>query len=216
MIIAPSLLSADFSRLGEEVAALDAAGSDWIHFDVMDGHFVPPLTIGPIVVRHCRRYSRLPFDVHLMIGQPERSLEAYADAGASTLSVHVEATHHIHRTLEAIRKAGMRPGVCLNPGSPLTLVEPVLKEADLLVMMGVNPGWGGQPFITGTPERVQAARVLRDRLNPQLELEVDGGVALDSGLAVTRAGATVLVAGHFVYSHPQGKQAAIAALRALR
>lgn len=215
MIVAPSLLSADFSRLGEEVAALEAAGADWIHFDVMDGHFVPPLTIGPVVVKHCRRYSNLPFDVHLMIEDPERSLDAYAEAGANSLSVHVEATRHIHRILESIRKVGMKPGVCLNPGSPIALLEPVLMEADLLVMMGVNPGWGGQPFIEGTVERVQAVRQLRDRLNSALEIEVDGGVTAGTGNRLAEVGATVLVAGHFVYSHPGGKTAAIAELHTL-
>lgn len=215
MIVAPSLLSADFSRLGDEVAALEAAGADWIHFDVMDGHFVPPITIGPIVVKHCRRHARIPFDVHLMIEAPERTIQEYADAGATTLSVHVEATRHVHRTLEMIRKAGMRPGVCLNPGSPLDLVAPVLPNADLLVVMGVNPGWGGQPFIDSTPARVQAARALRDRVHPTLDIEVDGGVNRETGSQVAGAGATVLVAGHFTFSHPGGSRAAIAELHAL-
>ena len=213
MLIAPSLLSADFSRLGEEVAALEQAGADWVHFDVMDGHFVPPITIGPRTVEHCRRYAKLPFDVHLMIENPERQIDAFRDAGADTVSVHVEATRHIHRVLESIRKAGMRPGVCLNPGSPLVLVEPVLKDADLLVMMCVNPGWGGQKFIDGSPERIKAARVLRDRLNPKLDIEIDGGVNQESGRASTQSGATVLVAGSFVYRHPQGAKVAIRELR---
>ncbi|TMF58867.1 MAG: ribulose-phosphate 3-epimerase [Chloroflexi bacterium] len=213
VVVAPSLLSADFSRLGEEVAALEEAGADWIHFDVMDGHFVPPLTIGPVVVKHCRRYSKLPFDVHLMIEQPERSIDAYKDAGANTLSVHVEATRHIHRVLGAIRNAGMRPGVCINPGSPLELVEPVLELADLLVVMSVNPGWGGQAFIEGSLERIEAARAMRDRLRLKLDIEVDGGVTAATGRQAASSGATVLVAGHFVYSHPQGKKAAIAELR---
>lgn len=211
--VAPSLLSADFSRLGEEVAALDEAGADWIHFDVMDGHFVPPLTIGPVVVKHCRRYSKLPFDVHLMIEQPERSIDAYKDAGANTLSVHVEATRHIHRVLGAIRTAGMRPGVCINPGSPLDLVEPILELADLLVVMSVNPGWGGQSFIDGSLDRIKAARAMRDRMNPAMDIEVDGGVTAQTGRQAASSGATVLVAGHFVYSHPQGKKAAIGELR---
>lgn len=211
--VAPSLLSADFSRLGEEVAALDEAGADWIHFDVMDGHFVPPLTIGPVVVKHCRRYSKLPFDVHLMIEQPERSIDAYKEAGANTLSVHVEATRHIHRVLGAIRAAGMRPGVCINPGSPLDLVEPILELADLLVVMSVNPGWGGQSFIDGSLDRIKAARAMRDRMNPAMDIEVDGGVTAQTGRQAASSGATVLVAGHFVYSHPQGKKAAIAELR---
>ena len=213
MLIAPSLLSADFSRLGEEVAALEQAGADWVHFDVMDGHFVPPITIGPRTVEHCRRYAKLPFDVHLMIENPERSIDAFRDAGANTISVHVEATRHIHRALESIRKAGMRPGVCLNPGSPLVLVEPVLKDADLLVVMCVNPGWGGQKYIEGSPERIKAARALRDRLNPKLEIEVDGGVNAETGRQSTQSGATVLVAGSFVFGHPQGAKAALDQLR---
>lgn len=213
MLVAPSLLSADFSRLGEEVAELERAGADWIHFDVMDGHFVPAITIGPRTVEHCRRYARLPFDVHLMIENPERYIEAFRDAGATSLSVHVEATRHIHRVLERVRAAGLKPGICLNPGSPLALVEPVLKNADLLVMMSVNPGWGGQAFIDGSLPRIEAARALRDRLNPSLDLEIDGGVTADTGHQAVARGATVLVAGNFVYTHPQGKKAAIAALR---
>ena len=213
MLVAPSLLSADFSRLGDEVAELEAAGADWIHFDVMDGHFVPPITIGPRTVEHCRRYARIPFDVHLMIENPERYVEAFRDAGANTLSVHVEATRHIHRVLDGIRAAGLKPGVCLNPGSPLALLEPVLKDADLLVMMCVNPGWGGQHFIEGSLPRIAAARAMRDRLNPRLDIEIDGGVTAETGRQSTASGATVLVAGNFVYTHPEGKKAAIAALR---
>lgn len=195
------------------MAALADAGADWIHFDIMDGHFVPPLTIGPVVVKHCRRYTKLPFDVHLMIENPEASIEAYRDAGANTLSVHVEATRHIHRLLGAIRSAGLKPGVCVNPGSPLALVEPVLELADLLVVMSVNPGWGGQAFIDGSLDRIRAARAMRDRLNPSMDIEVDGGVTAETGRQSASSGATVLVAGHFVYSHPQGKKAAIAELR---
>jgi ribulose-phosphate 3-epimerase len=213
MIVAPSLLSADFSRLGEECAALEEAGADWIHFDVMDGAYVPRITIGPVVVEHCRRWSKLPFDVHLMIDHPENQIEAFRAAGAQSLSVHVEAVTHIHRVLHQIREAGMRAGVCLNPGSPLGRVEPVLADADLLVMMSVNPGWGGQPFIAGSLDRIAQARALRDRLNPRLEIEVDGGVDASTGRQCAERGATVLVAGHFVYSHPQGKRAAIAELR---
>lgn len=195
------------------MAALEEAGADWIHIDVMDGHFVPPITFGTKLVKDCRRYVKLPFDVHLMIENPERSIEAFRDAGANTLSVHVEATRHIHRVLDSIRKAGMRPGVCLNPGSPLALVEPVLKDADLLVMMCVNPGWGGQSFIDGSLERIKAARLLRDRLNPKLEIEIDGGVTAETGRQSVEQGATVLVAGNFVYTHPNGKKAAIQELR---
>jgi ribulose-phosphate 3-epimerase len=213
VLVAPSLLSADFGRLGEEVAALEQAGADWLHFDVMDGHFVPPITIGPRTVEHCRRYAKLPFDVHLMIENPERTVEAFRDAGATTLSVHVEATRHIHRALESIRKAGLRPGVCLNPGSPLALVEPVLKDVDLLVMMCVNPGWGGQKFIDGSLDRIKVARALRDRLNPKMDIEVDGGVTAETGHQCAQNGATVLVAGSFVFGHSQGRKAAIDQLR---
>jgi ribulose-phosphate 3-epimerase len=165
------------------------------------------------MVEQCRRYAKIPFDVHLMIENPERHIDAFRDAGANTVSVHVEATRHIHRVLDSIRRAGMRPGVCLNPGSPLVLVEPVLKDADLLVMMCVNPGWGGQKFIDGSPERIKAARALRDRLNPKLDIEVDGGVNAETGRLSTQSGATVLVAGSFVFSHPQGAKAAIQELR---
>jgi ribulose-phosphate 3-epimerase len=213
VLVAPSLLSADFSRLGEELASLEQAGADWVHFDVMDGHFVPPITIGPRTVEHCRRYAKLPFDVHLMIENPERYVEAFRDAGANTVSVHVEATRHIHRVLDVIRSAGLKAGVCLNPGSPLALIEPVLKDADLLVMMCVNPGWGGQKFIDGSLERIKAARALRDRLNPGLDIEIDGGVTAETGRQSVQCGATVLVAGNFVFTHPQGKKAAIDQLR---
>jgi ribulose-phosphate 3-epimerase len=213
LLVAPSILSADFSRLGEEMVALEEAGADWIHIDVMDGHFVPPITFGTKLVKDCRRYVKLPFDVHLMIENPERSVDAFRDAGANSLSVHVEATRHIHRVLDTIRKAGMRPGICLNPGSPLALVEPVLRDADLLVMMCVNPGWGGQSFIEGSLERIKAARRLRDQLNPKLEIEIDGGVTAETGRQSVEQGATVLVAGNFVYTHPKGKKAAISELR---
>lgn len=213
MLVAPSLLSADFSRLGEEVAGLEQAGADWVHFDVMDGHFVPPITIGARTVEHCRRYAKLPFDVHLMIENPERFVDAFRDAGANTLSVHVEATRHIHRVLDTIRAAGLKAGVCLNPGSPLALIEPVIKDADLLVVMCVNPGWGGQKFIDGSLDRIKAARTLRDRLNPGADIEIDGGVTAETGRQSLQCGATVLVAGNFVFTHPQGKKAAIDQLR---
>ena len=213
MLVAPSLLSADFSRLGEEVAALEQAGADWVHFDVMDGHFVPPITIGPRTVEHCRRYAKLPFDIHLMIENPERFIEPFRDAGANGLSVHVEATRHIHRVLHSIREAGLKAGVCINPGSPLVLLEPVLKSADLAVVMCVNPGWGGQTFIDGSLDRIKAMRAMRDRLNPQLDIEIDGGVTAETGRQSVACGATVLVAGNFVYTHPQGKKAAIDQLR---
>ena len=148
-----------------------------------------------------------------MIENPERTIEAFRDAGATTLSVHVEATRHIHRVLESIRQAGLRPGVCLNPGSPLALVEPILKNADVLVVMCVNPGWGGQKFIDGSLERIKAARTLRDRLNPNLDIEIDGGINAETGRQSIASGATVLVAGSFVFGHPQGKKAAIDQLR---
>src|SRR2546430_17550723 len=192
---------------------MEQAAADWVQLDWMDGHFVPRITIGPRPVEHCRRYAKLPFDIHLMIENPERTIDAFRDAGANSLSVHVEATRHIHRALDTIRKAGLRPGVGLIPGSPLVLVEPVLKDADLLVRMCVKPGWVGQTFIDGSLDRIKAARTLRDRLNPKLDIEIDGGVNAQTGRQSIANGATVLVAGSFVFSHSQGKKAAIEELR---
>ena len=198
-LIAPSILSADFSRLGEEIAAVEAAGADWIHVDVMDGRFVPNITIGPVVVASIRKATRLPFDVHLMIESPERFIDGFAGAGADTITVHVEAATHLHRTVAMIREKGLRAGVSLNPATPLALVEPILPDIDLLLVMTVNPGFGGQKFISGMIPKISAAKRMIQRVAPEVLLEVDGGVHLKNIRSIADAGADVLVAGSAVF-----------------
>jgi ribulose-phosphate 3-epimerase len=201
--IAPSILSADFARLAEGVAEAEAAGADWIHVDVMDGRFVPNLTIGPPVVAALRRVTDLPLDVHLMIDAPERYVDAFADAGADILTVHYEATLHLHRTVQAIRHHGMRAGVALNPATPTAALEEVLPYLDLVLVMSVNPGCGGQSFIptsTGKIRRVRQMLGAADRAD--VDVEVDGGIGPDTAGEVTAAGATVLVAGAAIFGGP--------------
>ena len=198
-MIAPSILSADGSRLGAEIAAVTAAGADWIHLDVMDGHFVPNLTFGPGLVGALRKMTGLPFDVHLMIEAPERSIAAFAEAGADWLTVHVEAAIHLHRVVGMIRERGLKAGVSLNPATPLSLVEPILPDIDLLLVMSVNPGFGGQKFIARSLARIRQAREMIDRIAPAVLLEVDGGVTLANARAIADAGADVLVAGSAIF-----------------
>jgi ribulose-phosphate 3-epimerase len=193
--IAPSILSADFARLGEEVRAISAAGADWIHVDVMDGHFVPNITIGPMVVKALRPHSSLPFDVHLMISPADPYLEAFAEAGADILSVHPEAGPHLHRTIQRIKALGCQAGVVLNPASPVSLVEDVLGDIDLILVMSVNPGFGGQGFITSQLRKIERLRRLIDDSGRTIHLEVDGGVDAKTAPQVIAAGADVLVAG---------------------
>jgi len=193
--IAPSILSADFARLGEEVRAISAAGADWIHVDVMDGHFVPNLTIGPAVVKALRPHSSLPFDVHLMISPADPYLEAFAQAGADILTVHPEAGPHLHRTIQRIKALGCKAGVSLNPASPVELVETVLGDIDLILVMSVNPGFGGQSFITSQLKKIERLRRLIDDSGRAIHLEVDGGVDAGNAATVIAAGADVLVAG---------------------
>jgi ribulose-phosphate 3-epimerase len=212
--IAPSILSADFARLGEEVDAVAAAGADFIHVDVMDGHFVPNLTIGPAVIKAIRDRCRVPFDVHLMISPVEPFIDAFVGAGADILTVHPEAGPHLHRTLQAIRAAGARPGVALNPATPAALVEPVIGDVDLILVMSVNPGFGGQAFISSQLAKIKAIRALIDRSGRPIMLEVDGGVNAETAPAVIAAGADVLVAGSAVFKGDAKNYAAnIAALR---
>lgn len=212
--IAPSILSADFARLGEAVAEAEAGGADWIHVDVMDGHFVPNLTIGPPVVKSLRRVTELPLDVHLMIEAPERYLEAFADAGATVLTVHQEACTHLHRTVERIRELGMRPGVAINPATPLSALEEILPYVDLVLVMTVNPGFGGQKYIPTSTEKVaRMRRILQDRHLWGVELEVDGGIDPLTAPEVVEAGASVLVAGAAVYGGERSVAENIQALR---
>jgi ribulose-phosphate 3-epimerase len=205
--IAPSILSADFARLGEEVQALETAGADWVHVDVMDGHFVPNLTIGPMVVKAIRSRTRLPLDVHLMITPVDPFVGAFAEAGADTVTVHVEAGPHLHRTLQLVKSFGKRAGVSLNPSTPPEAIDYVLDEIDLVLVMTVNPGFGGQTFITRQLDKTAALRRRIDASGRAIDLEVDGGIAIDNVRKVIDAGADVLVAGTATFAGGPGKYA---------
>ncbi|MBI1264385.1 MAG: ribulose-phosphate 3-epimerase [Alphaproteobacteria bacterium] len=213
-LISPSILSADFARLGEEVRAVDAAGADWIHVDVMDGHFVPNLTIGPGVIAAIRSWSSKPFDVHLMISPVDAFLAAYAEAGADMITAHPEAGPHFHRTVQSIRALGKKAGAALNPSTPETVLDHVLDELDLVLVMSVNPGFGGQSFITGQLRKIEALRTLVDARGLSTLIEVDGGVNPATARACVNAGAHALVAGSAVFKGGPDEYAAnIAALR---
>jgi ribulose-phosphate 3-epimerase len=210
--VAPSILSADFGRLAEEVRAAEAGGADWIHVDVMDGRFVPNITVGPLVVEAVRKVTRLPVDAHLMIVEPERYVEAFARAGADVVSVHAEVSPHLHRTLQAIRAAGARPAVALNPSTPLSAVEWVLGDCEMVLLMSVNPGFGGQRYIEACTEKVRGLREMADARGQPLEIEVDGGIDAETAALAGGAGANVLVAGTAVYG-AKDYRAAISGLR---
>jgi ribulose-phosphate 3-epimerase len=212
LLISPSILSADFARLGEEVTALERAGADWAHVDVMDGRFVPNMTIGPLVVSALKRVTKLPLDVHLMIVEPERYIEDFAKAGADVITVHAEACHHLHRTLQQIRSLGKKAGVSLNPGTPEDVLKYVLELTDLVLVMSVNPGFGGQEFIPAVLPKLQRIRKMIDATGRPIYLEVDGGVKPGIASKVIQAGADVLVAGSAVFGHKDYAQA-IKALR---
>lgn len=213
--IAPSILSADFSRLGEEIAAVEAGGADWIHVDVMDGHFVPNITIGPVVTRGARRATQLPLDVHLMIEEPDQYLQAFVDAGAHVITVHQEACRHLHRTLHLIRELGALAGVAVNPATPLESVREVLSDIDLLLVMSVNPGFGGQSFIPASTEKVRRARRMLDEVGSKALIEIDGGVDTGNARELAAAGVDVLVAGSAVYGHPSGPAEGVRAIRSV-
>ena len=204
--IAPSILSADFSRLGEEIKAVEAAGADYIHVDVMDGHFVPNITIGSPVVNAIRKVTKLPLDVHLMISEPDRYIADFAKAGSDIITVHAEACIHLHRTIGYIKELGIRAGVSLNPSTPLSVIEQILEDVDMVLLMTVNPGFGGQKFIkTMLPKIAEMRRIINDR-GLKVELEVDGGVTLDNIYDISRAGADSFVAGSAVFGSSDYKK----------
>ncbi|HSB00574.1 MAG TPA: ribulose-phosphate 3-epimerase [Anaerolineales bacterium] len=212
-IISTSILSADFARLGEEIAAVESAGADWIHVDVMDGHFVPNITMGPFIVAACRRITKLPLDVHLMIETPERYLEAFAKAGASGLTVHVETCPNLSGTLKQIKALGCRAGVVLNPETPVGAIQSVLPEADLVLVLSVHPGYSGQEFIPETIGKVSEIRKKLDALRSSAWLEVDGGIDVETLPKMKEAGATAFVAATAIFKHPQGAKAGVRSLR---
>jgi ribulose-phosphate 3-epimerase len=211
--LAPSILSADFGRVGEQVAEATRAGADYIHVDVMDGHFVPNITIGPLVVAAMRPHTSLPLDVHLMIESPEKYIQQFAQAGADIITVHVEVCHHLHRVVESIKELGIKAGVSLNPSTPLAEAEEVLPILDLVLLMSVNPGFGGQQFIESTIGKIERLRRRLDELGLPAELEVDGGITAEIAPRVARAGARVLVAGAAIFNKKESVSQAITRIR---
>ncbi|KSU62471.1 ribulose phosphate epimerase [[Bacillus] enclensis] len=212
MKIAPSILSANFAELGKEIKDVENGGADYIHIDVMDGHFVPNITMGPMVVKAVRPLTDLPLDVHLMIEDPDQYIEAFADAGADYITVHVEAAAHLHRTIQLIKSKGVKAGVVLNPATPAEWVKPILQDIDMVLLMTVNPGFGGQSFIPSVVPKIKQIRSWADEINPKLEIEVDGGINTDTAAVCAEAGADVFVAGSAIYNK-NDREAAIQDLR---
>jgi ribulose-phosphate 3-epimerase len=205
-LIAPSILSADFSKLGDEIRAVEAAGADWIHIDVMDGHFVPNITIGPLIVEAARRVTALPLDVHLMIENPERYIKDFQDAGASLISVQAEVCVHLHRTVQMIKEVGLRAGVVLNPSTPLSAIEWVLKDVDIVMIMSVNPGFGGQDFIPNSLDKIRDLRGMIQKNGLSTLIEIDGGVNEKTIKNISDAGVDVFVAGSAIFGSPDYKK----------
>ncbi len=207
VLIAPSILAADFAALGTEIAAAERGGADLIHVDIMDGHFVPNLTMGPPVVRSIHKVAKVPLDVHLMIEEPDRFIEAFVAAGAATITVHQEAVPHLHRTVQLIKQLGARAGVAINPATPVGTLEEIAGDVDQVLVMSVNPGFGGQTFIPRTESKIQAVRALLDRRGSRAPIEVDGGVDLSNAARIIEAGATILVAGVSIFGTGDAERA---------
>lgn len=205
--IAPSILSADFAKLGEEIRDVEAGGADYIHVDVMDGHFVPNITIGPLIVEAIRPVTKLPLDVHLMIENPDQFIEAFAKAGADYLTVHVEACTHLHRTIQLIKSFGVKAGVVLNPATPVSMIQHVIEEVDMVLLMTVNPGFGGQSFLSSVLPKISEVKDLAESVGTEVEIEIDGGVNAETAKLCVERGATVLVAGSAIYNQPDRHQA---------
>jgi ribulose-phosphate 3-epimerase len=213
IILSASILSADFSRLGEEIKTVEKAGIDWIHIDVMDGHFVPNMTMGPFIVETCKRITHLPLDVHLMIDNADKFIEPFAKAGASCISVHLEGNTNIHRTLQVLRSLKVRTGLVLNPGTPVEAASAILHMVDYVLLMSVNPGFSGQSFQLETLERVKRLQILLDKINPQAAIQIDGGVSADNIKQLNEAGASIFVAATSIFKHPKGASEGIRFLR---
>lgn len=214
ILLAPSILAADFARLGDQVTEAIQAGAHWLHVDVMDGRFVPNITFGPLVVAALRRVTDVPLDVHLMIVEPERTISAFASAGASAITVHLEACPHLHRTLEQIKEAGCRAGVAINPHTPAHLLDEIIGQVDIINVMTVNPGFGGQTFIKETMPKVARLRAMARDRQCDIDIEVDGGITLETAPYAIQAGANVLIAGTAVFGHPHGVAAGVRQMQA--
>lgn len=212
-LITPSIIASDFTRLGEELAACEAAGADWIHVDVMDGHFVPTITVGPLFVEACRSATKLPLDTHLMVTDPDRHLEAFAKAGSDGLTVHVETCPNLAQTIERIKSLGCKAGVTLNPPTPASALDPVLPLVDLVLVMSVNPGYSGQKFMPEMIDKVKEIRNKLDAIHSQAYLQVDGGMSVETLPLMRKGGANVFVAGNFAFKHPLGVDEALRSLR---